>query len=68
MANARPSREDDEKLLQMLTLRCAGWSSWQISVRLGISESYARAGTNRIRSADRKESGEQARIVEAGYW
>lgn len=58
-------REQDERILQAIRLRCEGVEPRRIAAATGLSTDYARAATNRVKAADEKESGEE---VAAGYW
>jgi DNA-directed RNA polymerase specialized sigma24 family protein len=61
-----PTREDDEMALRWLWLRSVdGWSSGEIAARYGVTSERVRTTIQRIRIADREESGEQ---VEEAYW
>lgn len=64
---ARATRRDDERLLGMLALRCAGVSSAAIAERVGAKPEGVRIATTRVRNDDLEQSGEPARVVLAGY-
>ncbi|MCA0846091.1 helix-turn-helix domain-containing protein [Salipiger thiooxidans] len=60
-----PSRQDDERVLQMIKLRHEGKSSRVIAERMGMSPESVRAMTNKVRNADEKMEGAD---LSAFYW
>lgn len=58
-------REQDERILRAVRLRCDGVSAGRIAALTGLSDAYVRASTNRVKDADTTESGED---VSAAYW
>ena len=65
MPNPNPTRSDDETLLDMLSWRSEGHSSAEIGAHVGLSQTYVRTATNRVKAADIREAGDHA--AEA-YW
>lgn len=60
-----PSRQDDERVLEMIRLRHACWSSRVIAERLGMRPESVRVMTNKVRNADEKLEGAD---LSAFYW
>lgn len=65
---ARTSRDDDDRLLAMVAMRCAGKTSRDVGEAFGLTNEAVRIATNRVFSADQKESGEAAETVARAYW
>lgn len=62
----RPDRKDDEMVLKWLWHRVVDrWTSPQIAARYGVTDTRVRTSIQRVREADRIESGED---VEGAYW
>ena len=61
----RPPRQDDERVLRMIALRHAGWSSRAIAERMGVRPESVRVMTNKVRNADEKLEGAD---LSAFYW
>lgn len=66
MSYKRCTRAEDELLLRILRAR-ESMSSTEIGAPLGISGTYVRRMTNRVRAADLEQSGERAEVVMAAY-
>jgi hypothetical protein len=58
----------DDEQLSWVRERAAGVSPAVIAAKSGANEAYVRAATNRIRTADIAESGENRVDVERAYW
>lgn len=56
--NPAPSRADDERLLALLAARQAGVTTPALARTTGLTATYIRNATNRVRNADLAESGE----------
>lgn len=71
-ANARSgvgsSRSNDDRLLQWLWYRTAGFSIAQVAHLHGAPTSTVSSATSDVRNADITESGEPEAEVVAGYW
>ena len=59
------TRQDDEKLLTWIHLRCIGVRTADIAAKYGTSEEYVRAATRRVLHDDIAVSGKH---VEKEYW
>ncbi|KQI68711.1 hypothetical protein AN189_07360 [Loktanella sp. 3ANDIMAR09] len=76
MASPTPSRNDDERVLEILKLRCAGEIAKDIAARLGVGLAYVNTKSNAVRNDDIAAStrrlpgfsGEKEIDVRAGYW
>ena len=67
MSSPNPPREKDDMILTCLRLRQRGQSVYQLAARFGCSPSYVDLATRKVRVADVAESGEDVRVVDAGY-
>ncbi len=68
-------REDDERVLRMIRLRCRGVSAPRIGQHMGTSAEYVRTATDKVRKADvayacktGSEAPEAEADVQAAYW
>lgn len=64
MAGREKTRDDDERELDMLALRCAGMKSTALARRYEMSPPAVRTLTNRIRDAHAAHTGEAV----DGWW
>ena len=58
MASNVTTRADDERLLNLLAARARGATTPYLARATGFTDSRIRTATNRVRTADMRESGE----------
>ena len=62
------TRADDERLLNLLAARARGATTPYLARATGFTDSRIRTATNRVRTADMRESGEPVDAVQQHYW
>ena len=68
MTKVNYTREDDERLLEMLRLRKRGLSSYEIARRFGLNRATASFAMTMVRIDDLALSGERRGAVLREYW
>ena len=63
-----PTRKDDERLLEWLDMRHAGFSSGEVGRLHNVTDSRVRVATQRVLEHDLLWSGEPEADVMGAYW
>lgn len=65
-----PSRQQDERLLEMVRLRSIGLTSKEVGARMGVSRSVASGQTQKVLVADANHSNGDAERsdIQRTYW